>query len=39
MSNSKRAVTKAHQEDGDLSYWFRAQDPRTMAEIDILLHR
>lgn len=34
---SKRAVTKGHQEDGDLSFWFRAQDARTMAEIDTLL--
>ena len=36
---SKRAVTKGHQEDGDLTFWFRAQDARTMAEIDTLLQR
>ena len=39
MSNNKRPVTRAYHEDGDLSYWFRTQDARTMAEIDTLLQR
>ena len=36
---SKRSVTKDHQIAGDLSFSFRAQDPRTLAEIDTLIKR
>ena len=37
--STKRSVTKDHQADSDLSFLFRAQDARTMAEIDTLLQR
>jgi hypothetical protein len=36
---SKRAVTKDHQADSDISLLFRTQDARTLAEIDTLLKR
>lgn len=39
MSNSKRPVTHSYHDDGDISYLFRSQDPRTLAEIDTLLQR
>ncbi len=36
---SKRPVTKDHQDAGDMSYLFRTQEARTLAEIDTLILR
>ena len=36
---SKRPVTNDYHEPGDISYIFRHQNPRTLDEIDVLLHR
>lgn len=36
---SKRPVTSEHQEPGDISFLFRAQNRRTLDEIDVLLRR
>lgn len=35
----KKAVTNGYQADSDMSYLFRTQDARTLAEIDTLLQR
>ena len=36
---SKRPVTKDYQREGDISFSFRAQEARTLAEIDTLVQR